>query len=255
MEHDLHRSGDLKRHPAPEGAGQVETSIQKPLEDVIHELVAEFLQSPYAFFTEADAVARFHQLLDLSPSFRDKIATRDGFVTGLVHREYPTFFRFADREPTARLGPPARRGHYDTVILNPDFIVSHLAGSVANREITAPRDTSITPFQAVVEFKLDNRGWTAGRAKGAEAELGKLRLTYEAPLRYFVVLMRYNAPTTARWEKYWPQVVRASAGHPEIGSLFAVSWFGAKEGTETHHFGRWSGRSQDPPRRPASSGV
>lgn len=219
-------------------------SIQKPLEDVIHELVVEFLQAPYVFFTEADAVARFHQLLDGIPLFNRRIQTKDGFETGLVHREYPTFFRFADKEPTARLGPPAHRGHYDTVILNPDFVVAHPAATVVNRDIKAPRDTSITPFQAVVEFKLDNKGWSAGRARGAGAELGKLQLSHEAPLRYFVVLMRYSAPTLARWHKYWSQVRRAAAESSEIGSLFAVRWLGAKEGTEVHHLGHWLSKPQ-----------
>jgi hypothetical protein len=209
-------------------------TVQRALESAIQELVDEFLDEPYRFFTEADAVARFHQILDSDPAFNRRLRTSDGYEVGLLRREYPTFFRFSDSDPTEREEPPARRGRYDTVILSPEFVEAHPAATVINRDIEAPRDEGITPFQAVVEFKLDNKGWSAGRTKGAIAELGKLSLSYEVPLRYFVVLMRYCAPSLTRWRKYWPEVSQAAAEKQEIGSIFAVHWLAAKSGTEVH---------------------
>jgi hypothetical protein len=216
-------------------------AIQKILENAIHKLVNEFAKAPYVFFTEADAVARFHQILEENPITSRRVQTGDGFEMSLIHREYPTFFRFSGKNPTERLGPPASRGHYDTVVLNPDFAMAHSAATVTNRDIKAmrERDKNIKPFEAVVEFKLDNVGWSAGRAKGAIAALDKLHLSDEAPLRYLVVLMRYSAPTLTRWEKYWPKVKQAAIGKPEIGSLFAIQWLTCKEGSEVYHFGRW----------------
>ena len=105
-------------------------TIQSILENAIHKLVNEFLQAPYVFFTEADAVVRFHQILDADPVIGRRVQTSDGFETNLVHREYPTFFRFSGKEPTARLGLPASRGHYDTVILNSAFVATHPAAKV-----------------------------------------------------------------------------------------------------------------------------
>ena len=215
-------------------------SIQRALEKAICRLTDEFAQSPYVFFTEADAVARFHQILDEEPTIGRRVQTRDGFEVSLIHREYPTFFRFSDKNPTARLKPPARRGHYDTVILNPDFVTAHSAATVINRDIKTIRDESITPFQAVVEFKLNNRGWSSGSTKGAIAELGTLRLSDETPLRYLVVLMRYSAPNLTRWHKYWPMVSQAATDEPEIGSVFVIQWLTCKSGSEVHHFGSWS---------------
>lgn len=214
-------------------------ATQYALECAINRLVNEFLREPYTFFTEADAVARFHQILDDSPILGRKIRTRDNFEVGLVHREYPTFFRFSDKNPTARLGPPAHRGHYDTVILNPEFVAAHPAATVINRDITTPRDECITPLQAAVEFKLDNQGWSKEQANGAIAELGKLSLSGEAPLRYFVVLMRYCAPTLTRWRRYWPMVRQAAKERPEIHSIFATSWLTVKGDQEVCRFGDW----------------
>jgi hypothetical protein len=215
-------------------------TIQSILENAIHKLVNEFLQAPYVFFTEADTVVRFHQILDADPVIGRRVQTSDGFETNLVHREYPTFFRFSDKEPTARLGPPAHRGHYDTVILNSAFVATHPAATVTNRDIKTIRDESIAPFQAVVEFKLDNKGWSVGRARGTIAELGKLYLSDESPLRYLVVLMRYCAPTLTRWHKYWPMVRQAAIDKPEIASLFAIQWLTCKKGSEVYRFGCWS---------------
>lgn len=214
--------------------------VQRAIESVINQLAHEFLIRPYRFFTEADAVARFHQMLEDEPLFNRTMRTADGYETGLCHREYPTFFRFADKKPTERLGPPARRGHYDTVILNPAFVTAHPAVTVANRDIRAPRDETIWPFQAVVEFKLDNVGWSAGRARGAVAELDKLLLSEEAPLCYFVVLMRYSAPTLTRWRRYWPMVREEAKSRPEIRSLFAINWLSVTREREFFRLGHWT---------------
>jgi len=215
-------------------------SIQAPLEDAIRSLVDEFVQEPYVFFTEADAVVRFHQLLIRHPSLSRRVSTKDGHEVSLLHREYPTFFRFDDRNPTARLGPPARRGHYDTVLLNPDFAAAHPVETVLNRSIDAPREPDIVPFQAVVEFKLHTRGWSKGRSEAIVRELGKLHLSAEdAPLRYLVVLQRYLEPRLNRWEKYWPQVVNAADASKDVGSIFAICWINLGREAEVHRFGRW----------------
>lgn len=216
-------------------------SVRKTLESAIGGLVGEFKGAPYVFFTEADAVVRLHQLLiEEDRSLSRRVQTVDGHPVGLIHREYPTFFRFDDKNPTARVGPPARRGHYDTVILNPDFVAAHPVETVLNRSIKAERDRSILPFQAVVEFKLHTRGWSQGRAKGVIAELGKLHLSAkEAPLRYLVLLMRYRDTRRYRWEKYWPQVRDAADAREDIASVFAVHWTELDREPDVHRFGPW----------------
>src|SRR5262245_43145701 len=129
--------------------------IQTNLENAIHCLVDEFLQAPYRYFTEADAVARFHQILENDPVINRIEGTKYGFQTSLIHQEFPTYFRFDDSNPTVRLeaSTGASRGHYDVAILNPEFVRSHDAETVKNRNIKSVRDTNIRPLQAVIEFK------------------------------------------------------------------------------------------------------
>jgi hypothetical protein len=200
-------------------------NIQLNLENAIHLLVTEFLQEPYRYFTEADAVARSLQILENDSAINGLERTKDDFQTSLIHREFPTYFRFDDSNPTVRLDAStgASRGHYDVAILNPEFVRSHDAETVKNRNIKSVRDTNIRPLQAVIEFKLDDIGWSNGRTNGAIAELGKLLLSEEeADLRYFIVLMRYTAPTETRWRKYWPTVLQAAQEKTDIKSIFAI---------------------------------
>ena len=207
------------------------------IDKAINELIHEFTKKPYLFFTEADAVTRFHRILSVKMGADQFVNSQDGFKISLIHREYPTFFRFSDKNPTSRLPKPFKRGHYDTVILTPDFVEAHPAETVQNRDIKTPRDEKIVPFQAVVEFKLDNIGWNKDSAAGALAEIGKLKLSEESPLRYFVVLMRYNSPKITRWEKYWPKVKTAAEQEPSVACAFAVNWLRVKEGYEVFRFG------------------
>jgi hypothetical protein len=216
-------------------------SIKSVVEKSIQQLGGEFLEEPYRYFTESDAVARFHQLLENS-GINSLVNSKDGYAIPQVHREYPTFFRFSDKNPTARLPAESKasRGHYDTVILNPEFILNHVSETVTNRDIRKIADNHITPFEAVIEFKLYTIGWSAGRSKGAIAELGKLELTTEAPLKYFVVLMRYTSPKMTRWHRYWPTVSKVASDAQGIGSYFAIQWLSPeKSGQEEFLYGDW----------------
>lgn len=92
------------------------------LETSLHRLVESFWDQPYLFFTEADAVAGLQRWVATRPEMAQVYRTGDGFETNLLHQEYPTFFRLDDEEPTQRLPPPAARGHYDAVLLNPAYV-------------------------------------------------------------------------------------------------------------------------------------
>jgi hypothetical protein len=224
--------------------------IQINIERAIHQLVDEFLGEPYRFFTEAEAVSRFHHLLEADPILNLRVKSRDGIPLSMIHQEYPTFFRFDDIAPAGSLGaqPIARldaarkdqRGHYDIVLLTPEFIKKHSVETIKNRELANERIKHIQPFQAVVEFKLEDRAWNSGTTKGATAELGKLILSRdEADLRYFVGLMRYTAPTENRWNKYWPEVTQAAMANMDIKSIFATYRVAAAHPPHVQSIGDW----------------
>jgi hypothetical protein len=216
--------------------------IQHSLDTAANQVVSEFLQAPFAFFTEADAVTRFHQILLEDPAVNQKFCTNDGYETSLVHREYPTFFRFNDKNPTEILAddPGARRGHYDIVGLNPSFVEQYNGNTVTNRSIKLAGDPTTSPIYAAVEFKLLNIGWSKLKTEGTIAEMGKLLLSQEIPYRYLIVLIRYCSPSFQRWNTYWPIIESAVRDITHIKSVFAVHWLAARTGLDCFHFGPWT---------------
>lgn len=104
------------------------------------------------------------------------------------------------------------------MVLNPRFVLKHDAATVAIRDIkNIPELHGIMPFQAALEFKLDHRGWSKGRADGIIETIGKLNLSNEAPLRYLVVLIRYCSPSLIAWDRHWSTITEAANRY----SLFA----------------------------------
>lgn len=171
------------------GPGQ-ELLIQ--LETALHRLVESFWEEPYRYFTESDAVVALQSWIARRPGLTQAQHTADGFETGLLHREYPTFFRFDDSEPTQRLGPPAGRGHYDLVLINPAYVRHHNAETVHNRNIGDRGDLSTPPLLAAVEFKLFIRNWKpdedpprkTGLRQAAACSAGTGRCERCLPLRF-----------------------------------------------------------------------
>jgi hypothetical protein len=102
----------------------------------IDELQKAFKRCPHCFFSESDIHSTLYSITkkELKQLGIDFQTTRDGHTTCLVHHEYPTPFRCdmqkynfrvtSDQEQTRR-GGLYKRGHYDLVIFNPEFIKNH----------------------------------------------------------------------------------------------------------------------------------
>src|SRR5581483_8002267 len=107
--------------------------IIKTTDDAVEKLSETFVASPTLFYTENDLVCSLYCLLHshLGPL---EIFDKDGCRHTLLHTEYPTPFRcdmaganfqvMSDDERKEK-GNKYKRGHYDLVVLNPDFIRSH----------------------------------------------------------------------------------------------------------------------------------
>ncbi len=216
------------------------SKANEDLENSIHSLADEFLAKPYTFCTEADAVSRFGELLSETPSFSSHVFSIDGHQIPLVHREYPTFFRFDGKNPTKRLGPPAKRGHYDTVVLRPDVISTNPAEKITNRTLGSGPEGDPPYIFAAVEFKLDRQGWSKARKNGTITAVKKLELSKsEVENSYFVALMRYTAPSMRRWDLYWPEIQEYLGRANGVNSLIAVSWITNSGKPELYRFGNW----------------
>jgi hypothetical protein len=212
------------------------------LETALHRLVESYWEEPYRYFTESDAVAVLHRWVAKRPGLAQVYHTVDGFETGLLHREYPTFFRLDDSQPTCRLVPPASRGHYDLVLMNPAFVQAHKAETVHNRSIQAQGASAEPPLLAAVEFKLFIRGWRPDKDTPVRRQLGKLRLALESPAdvsaAYLCVFSRDFAAAPDASE-YQQNVQRLLGGYEEIRTAVAVCWPKQDREPFVHYQGAW----------------
>ncbi len=213
------------------------------LETALHRLVENFWDEPYRFFTERDAVTALQSWVAKRPELSQTMRTADGFETGLLHHEYPTFFRFSKQNPTQRLDSPARRGHYDLALINPDYIRRYKAETVSNRDIDNRGDLSSPPLLAAVEFKFFARGWSPGRVRGVEQDLGKLRLALEQPAdvsaAYLCIFQREISRTARRWERHWPAVEKILAESLDIRTVLVVCWLRQEREPLVRYGGPW----------------
>ncbi len=104
--------------------------ILRGVERALDALQTEFRQGPSLFFTEHDLASRAYHLIQQELGYQ-QIRDLAGEMNFLVHHEYPTPFRcdmhktsFAvvDDEARTPRGGKFRRGHYDLVVINPEFI-------------------------------------------------------------------------------------------------------------------------------------
>lgn len=102
--------------------------IIKAVDDAIDELCETFRSHPTHFYTENDTKCYFYNILHTKlPISKDK----NGKEHFLIHTGYPTPFRcdmhkgkfeIKREEDRTNKGGKYKRGHYDIVVLNPEFI-------------------------------------------------------------------------------------------------------------------------------------
>jgi hypothetical protein len=213
------------------------------LETALHRLVESFWEEPYRFFTEADAVAALDTWVARRPELAQVYHTADGHETSLLHREYPTFFRFNVSDPSQRLTRGASRGRYDLALIDPAYIRNQEAETVLNRRIRDRGRIASPRLLAAVEFQLLSGAWGRGPVRRVERALGKLRLALESPgdagAAYLCIFHRDVGAHPARWDDSWPTVEKMLADAADIRSVVAVCWPKREREPFVHYSGPW----------------
>ncbi|MCW4016975.1 MAG: hypothetical protein NWF06_11450 [Candidatus Bathyarchaeota archaeon] len=99
----------------------------------IKRTVNKFREHPCLFFTEMDIHSYLYHCLYSS---KLEVNTKDRVVTTCLHKEYPTNFRF-DKKSMRDYGldREGRRGNYDFVVLNPNFVAEFDIQNVVNKNV------------------------------------------------------------------------------------------------------------------------
>jgi hypothetical protein len=214
-----------------------------PLETALHRLVESFWEEPYRYFTESDAVTALQGWVARRPALAQRYHTADGFETGLLHREYPTFFRLDGKDPTERKGPPCGRGHYDLAVLSPAFVQEKNAEIVTNRSMGEGYGRFGPPLVAAVEFKLFVQRWKPDKDTEARQDLGKLSLALEPPpdvsAAYMCVFWRDAKSEPGPPEIYQEAMESMLREFPDIRAVIAICWPHALRKAFVHYAGPW----------------
>ena len=138
--------------------------------EALNALGKVFADAPRRFFTEHDLHSRLYRIVEDKLTERGLFAnSKDGMRVGLVHHEYPTPFRcdmgkhefriVGETEKTAS-GGLFKRGRYDLVVLNPEFVKDFDAIIVAGKSYARLRpllkDFQATPLLWVCEILFAN---------------------------------------------------------------------------------------------------
>ena len=130
-------------------------------EDVLSKLESAFIQTPHRFFTEHDLHSHLYHLVETKLADRGELfcVTADGEKVSLVHHEYPTPFRcdmckhgfkLAEESDRTPKGGLYKRGHYDLVVLNPDFVRKNSLAIVSGKQYSvfksAKKKIDVTPL-------------------------------------------------------------------------------------------------------------
>jgi hypothetical protein len=102
----------------------------------------DFEDNPSLFFTENDIVCYFYKLLQENLPVKE-VVDKDGHKHFLVHGEYPTPFKCnmkGDKFERMVDSSAYKRGHYDIVILNPDFIKNEKFDIIKAQDFSSFKD-------------------------------------------------------------------------------------------------------------------
>ena len=169
--------------------------IEKSLDSCISSLGHKFLKWPNNFFTESDAHSFLYYYIFRSGPKDLKLfyPTNDGSKTVLIHREYPTSFRFI--KESMELDDKGGRGHYDLVVLNPDFVSNHSIKQVMAKDFKECCVNERHHLLAAAEFKLITAPISINMKSEIERDFEKLNWALEKGQTKYAYMILFNRCT------------------------------------------------------------
>jgi hypothetical protein len=216
-------------------------NLDSGIERCIKSLGEKFLKWPYNFFTESDAHSFLYYYIFRSGYKLLKLPyqTKDSSIkTVLIHREYPTSFRH--RKSNMGLDEKGGRGHYDLVVLNPDFVASHSIGEVIAKDFKKCCKDENDHLLAAIEFKLI----VNPLSKGLESEIEKdfKKLTWSINNRqsrsaYMIIFNRVRPEKT-----FANRLDKIADQNPHVKGLYLESVVGKKRHYDIKYLNEWKQR-------------
>lgn len=117
----------------------------------------DFEDNPSFFFTENDIVCYFYKLLQDNLPIKEAV-DKDGYKHFLVHGEYPTPFKCNMKGYEFKKMDDSSayiRGHYDIVVLNPDFIKKETYDIIKAQDFSSFNDKAKSSSYHIILYGLE----------------------------------------------------------------------------------------------------
>jgi len=206
------------------------TLLANDINKCIRILSEKFRKWPYNFFTESDAHAYLYYSFFRygSPALKKLYYSKDRTKTVLIHREYPTSYRYSQKE-LIRYSLERRKGttigHYDMAVLNPTFIENHKINQVIYKDNKIRQTVQFDDNHvlAAIEFKLLHKPLSKGLKEEIKKDFFKLvgaLKTGQAKEAYMLIFNRYG-----KEEKYWRDLAEYQKNQPSIKLVYQESYY------------------------------
>lgn len=221
-----------------------ELDLEK-LERCMNSLGEKFIKWPYNFFTESDAHSFLYYYMFRSAhrSLKIQYSTIDKSVkTVLVHREYPTSFRYKKKEMI--VSQDGGRGHYDLAILEPRFVREHSIDTVIGKDFKKTAKSEKHHLLAALEFKFIHSPLNKNLRDEIKRDVIKLHwaVTLEPPQSqgaYLLVFNRCRHEQNLITDFYdWSE-----SSHPLVKMLYVESVIADKKYKKVMFRGDWTWRA------------
>ena len=192
--------------------------------DGIRQTVNKFREYPRIFFSEMDIHAYLYRCLY---SKKLEVKTRDEIVTSCLHKEYPTNYRYDKKSMTNYgLTKKGKRGHFDLVVLNPEFIEEFDIKNVTNKHISDVEKRSLNneKFRNELLFAIEIK-YVVNNSKKFVKEVKKdmKKLSFASEKQSFEA---YNLVFCNHEYRYMDELKKTiEDANPAIKSLLAISYY------------------------------
>lgn len=197
--------------------------LEDDIEKCIKSLIEKFLKWPYNFFTESDAHSYLYYYFFRfgSRELKQFYPTKDSKAkTVLIHREYPTSFRYHKKNMQLDEQTGGRE-HYDLVVLNPKFIASHTIDEVIAKDYTKCCKDEKHHLLAAVEFKLIIKPLSKNMKIEIEKDFQKLSWAIESGQSDNVYMIIFNR--ARKEENFIKELHYLKEYNPKIKGIYLES--------------------------------
>lgn len=213
--------------------------MQDEIESCINSLAEKFLKWPYHFFTESDAHSFLYYYIFRSgpKTLKQSYPTLDPTIkTTLIHREYPTSFRYL--KDNMKLADKGGRGHYDLVILNPDFMIKHSIDEIIAKDYKKCCVDEKNHLQAAIEFKFITSPLSKNMREEIQKDFIKLSWAVEKEQATHAYMIIFNR---ARTEKaFYDELDISSKNNPLVKGLYVESVKRQRRDYKVIYLNNWS---------------